>query len=139
MNKLENELVKGEKVLAKAEYSNTPIIVFGIINVLCLLIHPVLALLFLLLIYRSALVAFFTSELMITNKRIYGVSGLIKKEEIDYTLRSINKFAINNTLFGGILGYKKLSISSHGEGWQLNYVKNAKQLKKVFYEVKEEE
>lgn len=134
MKKIEDNLTKDEKILIKAEQSNLMLIIGGVITVVCLLINWVLALLFVILIYRAWIVSYLTNNLCITNKRIYGSVGLIKKEELDMPIKSINSISISKGLFGSIFGYSKLTISSHGDGWTFPFLKNANEIKKVFYE-----
>ena len=137
MERIEENLTKGEKILIKAEQSNIMLIVGAVIAVLCLVINVVLGLLFIVLIYLRWVISLKTNSLCITNKRVYGSVGFIKKEELDMPLKSINAISVSKGLFGSIFGYSKVSITTHGEGWTFKFVSNAKELKKVFYEAQE--
>lgn len=137
MEKNEENLSKGEEILVKAKQSQIMLIIGGIITVGCLFIHYVVALLFLLLIYRAWIVSYLTNNLCITNKRVYGSVGLIKKEELDVPLKSVNAISVSKGLFGSILGYSKITITSHGDGWTFPFVTNAKEIKKAFYDNQE--
>lgn len=134
MEKIEENLTKGEEILIEAKQSNIMLIVGAVITVICFLITPILGVLFVVLIYLQWFVSLKTNSLYITNKRVYGSVGFIKKEELDMPLKSINAISISKGLFGSIFGYAKVSITTNGEGWTFKFVSNAKELKKVFYE-----
>ena len=87
--KIEENLTTGEKILVTAEQDKIALIVGGVITVLLLVVWP-LAILWVLFIYRAWLVSYFTNNLCITNKRIYGSTGLIKKQELDVPLGKEN-------------------------------------------------
>lgn len=137
MDKIEGNLLKGEKVLAKAENSSVALIVVAVINVLLLLAWP-LAILYFLIFTLPAITSYLTTNLCITNKRVYGTSGLIKKQDLDMPLKSVNAISTSKTFFGSILGYASLSITSYGEGWTFKRVKNANDIRKIFYEAQED-
>ena len=136
VTKMEENLTNGEKILVKAEQDKTILIVGGVITVLLLAVWP-LAILWLLFIYRAWLVSYFTNNLCITNKRVYGSTGLIKKQELDIPIDKVNTISTSKGLFGTILKYETVTIKSFGDGWTFPQVKNAQEIKRVFYEQQE--
>ena len=129
-------LANGEKILVKAEQDKIALIVGGVITVLLLVAWP-LALLWVLFIYRAWIVSYFTNKLYITNKRIYGSTGLIKKQELDMPIDKVNTISTSKGLLGSIMKYETVTINSFGDGWTFPQVKNAQEIKRVFYEQQE--
>ena len=129
-------LTKGEVILVKAEENKIALIVGGVITVLLLVAWP-LALLWVLFIYRAWIISYFTNKLYITNKRIYGSTGLIKKQELDMPIDKVNTIPTSKGLLGSIMKYETVTINSFGDGWSFPQVKNAQELKRVFYEQQE--
>ena len=133
---MEKNLTNGEEILVKAEQDKIALIVGGVITLLLLVAWP-LALLWLIFIYRAWIVSYFTNKLYITNKRVYGSTGLIKKEELDMPIDKVNTITTSKGLLGSIMKYETVSIKSYGDGWTFPQVKNAQEIKRVFYEQQE--
>ena len=129
-------LTNGEEILVKAEQDKIALIVGGVITVLLLVAWP-LALLWVLFIYRAWIVSYFTNKLYITNKRIYGSTGLIKKQELDMPIDKVNTISTSKGLLGSIMKYETVNINFFGDGWTFPQVKNAQEIKRVFYEQQE--
>ena len=137
MKQIEENLTKNEKILIKAEQSNIMLIIGAVISVVCLVINIVLGILFIIFIYLRWIISLKTNCFYITNKRVYGSVGFIKKEELDMPLKSINAISVSKGIFGSLFGYSKLSITTNGEGWTFPFVSNANEIKKTFYETQE--
>ena len=137
VTKMEENLTNGEKILVKAEQDKIILIVGGVITVLLLVAAWPLAILWLLFIYRAWIVSYLTNNLCITNKRVYGSTGLIKKQELDIPIDKVNTISTSKGLFGAIHKYETVTIKSYGDGWTFPQVKNAQEIKKVFYEQQE--
>ena len=133
---MEKNLTNGEEILVKAEQDKIALIVGGVITLLLLVAWP-LALLWLIFIYRAWIVSYFTNKLYITNKRVYGSTGLIKKQELDMPIYKVNTITTSKGLLGSIMKYETVSIKSYGDGWTFPQVKNAQEIKRVFYEQQE--
>lgn len=134
---MENVLVKGEEIVIQAKISIIPTIVWIIISLLACFGGIVFGLLIFVLFGCKPLLGYLSNSLIITNKRVYGITGIIKKEELDIPINKVNAISVSNTLLGGILGYKKVKITSMGDGWLFNYVTNANEIKRTFYEMQE--
>ena len=68
---------------------------------------------------------------------MYGSTGLIKKQELDIPIDKVNTISTSKGLFGTILKYETVTIKSFGDGWTFPQVKNAQEIKKIFYEQQE--
>ncbi len=60
----------------------------------------------------NALIKIWSTELILTNKRIYGKVGFINTKTLDTPLNKVNNISISSGLFGKIFGYGKISITS---------------------------
>ena len=58
------------------------------------------------------LIIFFTTKLIITNKRVNGKTGLINTNELDSPLNKINGVQVRQGLFGKIFNYGTVSITT---------------------------
>ena len=87
--------------------------------------------------FIKSIIAYFTDELAITNKRVYGrcKPKLIGGLELDMPIDKVNTLSNSKGLFGSILGYSTITIKSFGDGWIFPFIKNSDELKKLFYEV----
>lgn len=134
---MEKNLTNGEQILVKAEQDKIVLIVGGVITILLLIAVWPLALLWLLFIYRAWIISYLTNKLYITNKRIYGSTGLIKKQELDMPIDKVNTISTSKGLFGSIMKYETVTINSYEDGWTFPQVKNVQEIKRVFYEQQE--
>lgn len=146
MAKIDENLVKDEEVLIRAEMSPVCLVVPCLIMVLGLiiglasggfLVGLILAVV-LGLIFGSfrAILSFLTNELAITNKRVYGrcKPKLFSSEELDMPIDKISSLGADQGLIGGIFGYNSITIKAYGDGWKFPFIKNAKEVKNTFYE-----
>lgn len=58
------------------------------------------------------IIKFFTTKLIITNKRVIGKTGLINTNELDSPLNKINGVQVKQGLFGKIFNYGTVSITT---------------------------
>ncbi len=65
-----------------------------------------------LLLMTGPLIRFLTTELGFTNKRLIGKMGLINTKSLDSPLNKINNISTSSGLFGKILGYGNISITT---------------------------
>ena len=64
------------------------------------------------LILGIAAVPMFTEQLILTSKRLYGKTGLIKTNTLDTPLNKVNTVSVSSGLFGKIFGYGTIHITS---------------------------
>lgn len=106
MSYVEKNLSKEERVVYSAKIhwaSLIPHIILMIIVIGFVTIIP-------------ALIRMFTTELVITNKKIVGKLGLLNTKSMDSPLNKINNIKIEQKLIGKILGYGDVQVvTSSGE------------------------
>ncbi len=69
------------------------------------------------------LVRMFTTQLILTSRRIYGKVGLINTKSLDTPLNKINTVSVESGLFGKIFGYGTLHISSSSGSYTFRGIK----------------
>ena len=85
----------------------------GRVHWACLIPHVVLMLFFVgFITIWPSLIRMFTTEFVVTNKRLYGKVGLINTKTLDTPLNKVDSISVSNGLFGKILGYGDLHITS---------------------------
>jgi uncharacterized membrane protein YdbT with pleckstrin-like domain len=119
MSYIENNLIKDEEVITKTNIHwsiflpAAAILALGI----CRLIS-VHAGQFLLLIgvglVAGAYITYKTSEFGITNKRIIGKAGLIKRKSLEIMLTKVEGISVKQSILGRILGYGDVTVNGIG-------------------------
>lgn len=66
----------------------------------------------------------FTTQLMLTNKRIFGQVGLVNTKAMDAPLNKINTISVTSGLFGKIFGYGNLHLTTSSGSYDYKGVKN---------------
>ncbi|MDR1688332.1 MAG: PH domain-containing protein [Clostridiales bacterium] len=75
------------------------------------------------------LIAFFTTELGFTNKKLIGKVGLIATKSVDSPLNKINNVSVSSGLWGKIFNYGTLHITTSSGAYLFVGVANAEQFK----------
>lgn len=70
------------------------------------------ALIIALLIVALASIPLWTEKLVITNKRLYGKTGLIRTKTLDTPLNKVNTVSVSSGLIGKLFGYGKIHVTS---------------------------
>ena len=70
-----------------------------------------------------------TTELLLTNKKVFGKNGVLQTKELYSPLNKINNIAIYQGLGGKIFKYATIVISTSSGGYKYNYIKNADELR----------
>ena len=97
----------------------------GKVHWACLIPHILLFLVFIgFLTIWGAVIRMFTTELILTNKRVYGKVGLINTKTLDTPLNKINTVSVSSGLFGKIFGYGDLHITSSSGEYLLKGIKS---------------
>ena len=97
----------------------------GKVHWACLIPHILLCVVLIgFLTIWGAVIRMFTTELVLTNKRIYGKVGLINTKTLDTPLNKINTISVSNGLFGKIFGYGTLHITSSSGEYLLKGIKS---------------
>lgn len=117
---IENALGRGESVA----YT-------GKINWTTLAPHIVLAIAYGLGVITGipSLIRLLTTELGFTSRRVIGKTGLVNTRSLDAPLNKINNVAVERSIFGKILGYGMVSITTSSGDYAFKGVKNPEALK----------
>ena len=76
------------------------------------------------------------SKLVITERRVYGSNGVLKKEGVDMPLDKIDSLIEKKTVLGSVLRYSTVIVQTYAAKYKFNYVANAKQIVSGYYEAK---
>ena len=106
---VENSLIPGESVEAKATISWLSQFWYLLFAV-ALVLTVVFPILFILI----AIINVTTTELAVTNKKVIGKAGFIRRVSIDLPLEKLESININQGLLGRILGYGRVTIRGVG-------------------------
>lgn len=77
------------------------------------------------------LIKFFTTKLIITNKRVSGKTGLINTNELDSPLNKINGVQVRQGLFGKIFNYGTVSITTASTVFNFDYIDKPNEFKTI--------
>ena len=77
------------------------------------------------------LIKFFTTKLIITNKRVNGKTGLINTNELDSPLNKINGVQVRQGLFGKIFNYGTVSITTASTVFNFDYIDKPNEFKTI--------
>lgn len=77
------------------------------------------------------LIKFFTTKLIITNKRVNGKTGLINTNELDSPLNKINGVQVRQGLFGKIFNYGTISITTASTVFNFDYIDKPNDFKTI--------
>jgi uncharacterized membrane protein YdbT with pleckstrin-like domain len=119
-NYVNNNLISGEQIVYKTTYHW--IIFWNLKSILTLFIAPLLAR--------------YSDEFVITNKRVIIKTGLIARYTLELNLSKIESVNIDQNIWGRILGYGSIQIIGTG-GTKENYINIKKPLefRKKFQEL----
>lgn len=77
------------------------------------------------------LVTFFTTRLIITNKRISGKTGLLNTNVLDSPLNKINGVQIQQGMFGKMFNYGTISITTASTVFNFKYIDKPFEFKQI--------
>lgn len=106
---VEGSLTKGEQVVYQGQvsiWSLAPLIFLGVV----FLAAWGLGFLFLI----AAAIRYFTTELVITNKRVIAKFGLIRRSTIEINLQKIESIQVNQGILGRIFNFGYIVVSGAG-------------------------
>jgi uncharacterized membrane protein YdbT with pleckstrin-like domain len=114
MSSFSQNLMKDEKIVLSAAVSKVSLI-------------KDFVLMFLMIGFLTiwgTLIKIFTTQLVLTSNRLYGKVGLIKTKTLDTPLNKINNVSVSSGLFGKLLGYGTLSVTSSSGLYEYKYIKS---------------
>lgn len=131
-------LIAGERIEANATISWLSQFWYFVLALLCLIASvnaPGLNALTAIFVI-VAILNVITTELAVTNKKIIGKSGFIRRSSIDIPIRKCESIAVNQSITGRILGYG--TVVTRGTGGNevgIAFIKNPIQFRKVIMTV----
>lgn len=137
MSYVDNNLVKDEKIVSRAEVNMVAIVPTVIEAIIVVIIAFIIA----DMLWFDALkgiaiaaaaifvVAKFlkikNTELAVTNKKIIGKTGLINTKVMDSPINKINNISVEQGFGGKIFGYGKIVVSTSSGGYEFDFIKSA--------------
>ena len=114
-----------EEIVKEGKISIATLIIRIIVDILamCILIG-------LIWLIRD-LIKFFTTKLIITNKRVNGKTGLINTNELDSPLNKINGIQVKQGLFGKMFNYGTISITTASTLFNFDYIDKPNEFKNI--------
>lgn len=144
MTYVEKTLGRGETIVARAEISKLPVVVWSIIAAGLFVLTAagfdfelaglVAGLIIAVAVVSRPLITAFSTELSLTNRRVVGKTGLIKTKTLDFPIKKINSIYVEQKLFGKIFNYSTVNISSASGVFQYDMVKNAESFRQLVSE-----
>ncbi len=127
------QLLKGEFILSKANLhwiTFIPSIIIMYISLIAFLITKIhYILLSPIIIIIPSLLQYLLSNIAITNKRIIGSTGTIKRKIISIPLEKIKSIVVHESNFEKKIGCATLVISSYSDSYTIAYI-----VKKDFFQ-----
>ena len=127
-------MMKDEKVIRHSQIHQgclyAPLIVVGltfffmIITFFVLFPFFLLALLWLFIRF----IAYTSNDLILTNKRIFGKTGLISTTQMQSPLNKINSVAFNNGIIGKLLGYGTVHVVTASTMYKFRFIRDGQTL-----------
>lgn len=129
MNKtLETNLMPNEAVVEVAEFSKALFLPGAFITFLFLVAAPPAV-----LIGACSLIPAFLYKkfniLAITNKKIFGKVGIVKKQELESPLNKIQNIKIERTFWGRVFGYGTINITTDSGLYTFKYIRKTNEFK----------
>lgn len=113
MSYIDNNLISGESVCARAHISPMLLAPGVVLTIILFLIFHVLALIGLVILVKD-LMTFLTTEFAVTNKRIVGKVGLIRRDTLELDLSKVESLGMDQGILGRILGYGVAKVRGTG-------------------------
>lgn len=73
-------------------------------------------------------ISYSSNDLILTNKRVFGKTGLISTTQMQSPLNMINSVAFNNGIFGKLLGYGTVQIVTASTLYKFRYITDGQTL-----------
>lgn len=133
MSYIEKNLLNNEEIIARGKVTPLIFVNFAIGMLLLLpikFIFPTIYTIIFLIALIKTLIAYFTTELVVTNFRVIAKSGLIAIDQFELQLKKLESITTKVTFWGRILNYGHVIF--HGTGSassQFKYIENANAFK----------
>lgn len=121
---VESNLGRDESVVTK-----------GKVHWVCLIPHIFLMVLFVgFITIWGALIRMLTTELVLTNKRLYGKTGFINTKRMDSPINKLNNITVLSGLWGKIFGYGTLHVTTSSGSYKYIGVRDPDVLRSAIME-----
>ncbi|MBE6491242.1 MAG: zinc-ribbon domain-containing protein [Methanobrevibacter sp.] len=122
-------MMNDERVIKHAEIHPGSLylpLLFVIISFVFMLFHLLFFIMFLLAIAWLVIrfISYTSTDLILTNKRVFGKTGLISTTQMQSPLNMINSVAFNNGIIGKLLGYGTVHITTASTVYKFRYIKD---------------
>lgn len=114
MSYVDQQLIKGEQILYRARLHwkvFIPAVIFALIDLAMHFVF-VLAAVVAVLSYLS----YSTSELALTNRRVVGKVGVVRRASVDNLLTKVEGVSVDQGILGRMLGYGTVVVRGTGAG-----------------------
>lgn len=112
MSYVDNALIRGESVVARASISwwaMLPSTILAVIFIITIYLSP-----FGILLLAISALRIWSTELAVTNKRVIAKFGLIRRNTVELRLDRIEGLRINQGILGRIFNYGSVVVSGTG-------------------------
>ncbi len=127
-------MMKDEKVIKHSQIHPgclyAPLIFVGLTFLLMILTFFVTFPLFLLALVCLVIrfISYTSNDLILTNKRVFGKTGLISTTQMQSPLNMINSVAYNNGIIGKFLGYGTVQVVTASTMYKFRYIRDGQTL-----------
>lgn len=129
VNMIEDEVViKRSKIHPGCLY--VPIFFVAITFILMVISYFALFFLFVIALIWLLIrfISYSSTDLILTNKRVFGKTGLISTTQMQSPLNMINSVAFNNGILGKLMGYGTVHISTASTVYKFRYIIDGQEL-----------
>jgi uncharacterized membrane protein YdbT with pleckstrin-like domain len=135
-NYVETNLRPNEHIIGKAEISWVPVVPAavgaGVIFIIGLIIkHGVWGFLVAAVLLVSRVLAIYSTELGVTDKKIIGKTGVFVANSLDTYLGKIDNISISESFAGKLFGYATIQLCTTSARLRFNYVQDAMKFKNM--------
>lgn len=127
---LKNNLMPNEKIVEVASFSKALLIPGILITFLFLIANPA-ALFVAFLSFIPAIIYFTSNTLAVTNKKILGITGLVKKSELESPLNKIQNIKVDYSVLGRLFKYGTVQITTDSGLYTFKYIAKPVDFKKA--------
>ncbi|MFN3578396.1 MAG: PH domain-containing protein [Tabrizicola sp.] len=120
MSYVDSTLTQGEVVLYRAKVHWLqfvwPILVLAALLTLGSFDQPAVVIMFIFFLVAAVSegIAFLTTELAVTSKRVVGKFGLFSRTTIEQLLTKVDSVAVKQSILGRLLGYGSVTVNGSG-------------------------
>ena len=133
MSYVEDNLIKDEKIVHSGKISKwamLPMFLLGLITL------PIVIGVYFIL---KVLIYFYTTELVITNKRVISKSGLISRDTMEMNISKVESIQVDQSILGRIFNHGSILIAGAGDPkTPVIGIAEPLEFRKKFFEVQEE-